>query len=103
MFLTESVKTIHKFHNKNLPRAIQNMIKESLDNPNLMTRSMSNCTLQPNREMIGTTIFKILENWNELGNSTRDIKSYKEFKKCNRLNENMKFVSKRTANLIVVD
>ena len=90
MFLTESVKTIHKFHNKNLPRAIQNMIKESLDNPNLLTRSMSNCTLQPKREMIGTTIFKVLENWNELGNSTRDIKSYKEFKKCisKELNEN---------------
>ena len=90
MFLTESVRIIHKFHNKNLPRAIQNMIKESLDNPNLLTRSMSNCILQPKREMIGTTIFKILENWNELGNSTRDIKSYSEFKKCisKELNEN---------------
>ena len=64
---------------------------------------MLDCMLQPKRDMTGTTIFQILENWNELGNSTRDIKSYKEFKKCNRLNENMKFVSKRTANLIVVD
>ena len=92
MFLTESVKTIHKFHNKNLPRAIQNMIKESLDNPNLL----SNCTLQPKREIMGTTIFKILENWNKLGNSTRDIKSYKEFKKCvsKELNENYEICNK---------
>ena len=66
------------------------MIKESLENPNLITRSMSNCILQQKRELRGTSIFKILENWNELDNSTREIKSYKEFKKCisKELNEN---------------
>ena len=66
------------------------MIKESLENPNLITRSMSNCILQQKRELRGTSTFKILENWNELDNSTREIESYKEFKKCisKELNEN---------------
>ena len=59
MFLTESVRIIHKHHNKNLPSTIQNMIKESLVHPNLMTRALSNCTLQPKRETIGTTILTL--------------------------------------------
>ena len=70
----------HKFHNRSLPKAILNMFNESISDPNHLLRSMKNCALQPKRDIQGTTMYKILGNWNSLGNSIREIKDHSEFK-----------------------
>ena len=80
IFKKESAQITHKFHNRSLPNAIQQMFMESISDPSFSLRSMKNCVLHPKRELIGTTIYKILGNWNSLGNSIREIKSHSEFK-----------------------
>ena len=96
IFLRESLLITHKFHNKSLPSAINRMFKESICNPSFLTRSMSNCVMQPKRDSIGLTIYNIINNWNALGNSIREIKSFKVFKKSisDLLNENYKDCTK---------
>lgn len=80
IFYKESILITHKFHNNALPRSIQELFTESVFNPSLITRSMINCVMQPKRDINGLTMFEIIDNWNRLGYSMRQIKSFKELK-----------------------
>ena len=68
---------------------ILELFDKSLQNYNIQTRYLTNCSLKPNNELkSGNLMFEILSNWNNSPKSLREEQNLKAFKKILMDNQN---------------
>ena len=83
----ESLLLAYKYKENKLPNAIMNLFKSSIHEPTMLTRSLNNCILRPNRGLKpGFIMYDILNFWNRSSSSLREEPTYTMFKR--KINEN---------------
>ena len=89
IFELQSLILTFNYQQRKLPDRILELFDKSLQNYNIQTRYLTNCSLKPNNELkSGNLMFEILNNWNNSPKSLRDEQNLKTFKKILRDNQN---------------
>ena len=72
----------YKFQNNCLPTSIQKLFDNSLYDKDRITRYLSSCVLRPKRELKnGLLMYDIIDHWNRIGESSRNEKTFRGFKR----------------------
>ena len=81
-FEKESLLMTYKFQNNCLPTSIQKLFENSLYDKDRITRYLSSCVLRPKRELKnGLLMYDIIDHWNRIGESSRNEKTFRGFKR----------------------
>ena len=82
IFEKESLLMTYKFQNNCLPTSIQKLFDNSLYDKDRITRYLSSCVLRPKRELKnGLLMYDIIDHWNRIGESSRNEKTFRGFKR----------------------
>ena len=89
IFELQSLILTFNYQQRKLPDRILELFDKSLQNYNIQTRYLTNCSLKPNNELkSGNLMFEILSNWNNSPKSLREEQNLKAFKKILMDNQN---------------